>query len=93
MSLSHDDQLLYQRLVLHNLADRPISENDKIDMLDAYKVYFDTEHEHTACCWALDTCGLEDPEYKKLNDELSEAEQAREIAWNNYVAIRRRLFP
>uniref|UniRef100_A0A6C0JZP4 Uncharacterized protein n=1 Tax=viral metagenome TaxID=1070528 RepID=A0A6C0JZP4_9ZZZZ len=76
------------------LAVNEISGNDKHDMLDAYKVYFDAYNTWDACEEALETCGLpeEDPEYKKLKDELSEAYKAYDIAWDNYYAIYDRLF-
>uniref|UniRef100_A0A6C0JVU9 Uncharacterized protein n=1 Tax=viral metagenome TaxID=1070528 RepID=A0A6C0JVU9_9ZZZZ len=76
------------------LADRPMSENAKIDILDACKVYLDVENQYHACCRALSTCGLpeEDPEYMILEDACSEAHKALEIAWNNYRDIYYRLF-
>jgi len=78
----------------HYLADRPMSNNDKIDILDAYRVYLDAYNTLSACYRALRTCGLpkEDPEYNNLKDAREESSRARDIAWDNYDAIRRRLF-
>jgi len=92
MSLS-EYQRLYQRLELR-LADRPMSENDKIDMLDAYKAYLDALITFSACIRARDTCGLprEDPEYNNFKEAWSEAYKAVEIAWDNYNDIYDRLF-
>ena len=76
------------------LADRPMSENDKIDVLDAYKVYFDAYNTWIACCRAVLACGLpeEDPEYKKLRDAWDEAMSVYIIESDNYEAIYDRLF-
>uniref|UniRef100_A0A6C0K135 Uncharacterized protein n=1 Tax=viral metagenome TaxID=1070528 RepID=A0A6C0K135_9ZZZZ len=93
MSWTADDQHLYQHLE-RELADRPVSDNDKIDVLDAYKAYLDAYNKYYACIRARDMCGLpeEDPEYMILEDASSEAARVSNIAWENYYAIRRRLF-
>jgi len=66
-----------------------MSENAKINILDAYWAYFNASNTLRACKEALETCGLpkEDPEYKKLEDARSEAYKALEIAWDNFDAI------
>jgi len=83
----------YQSLERY-LADRPISENDQIDILDAYKAYFDACRQKDACNEALRTCELaiEELEYDQLYVAWSQAVQAVEIAWDNYRDIYIRLF-
>jgi len=78
----------------HYLAGRPMSDNDKIDILYAYWAYVDALKTLYACCRALERCGLpeEDPEYNNFKDALSEADSAYEIAKINYYAICDRLF-
>jgi len=90
---SIDEYQLLERLA-RNLVDRPISENDKIDILDAYMAFLDAYNKYSACCRALETCGLpkEDPEYKKLKDAREESARAHDIAWDNYFDIYNRLF-
>uniref|UniRef100_A0A6C0JY72 Uncharacterized protein n=1 Tax=viral metagenome TaxID=1070528 RepID=A0A6C0JY72_9ZZZZ len=75
------------------IANRQMSENDKIDILDAYKACIDTLETLYACIRALERCGLpeEDPEYKKLKDTWSKANDAHDIARDNFDAIDRRL--
>jgi len=76
-----------------DLENLPMSNNDKHDILHAYKVYFDALNKYNACIRAVETCGLpeEDPEYNNFKDACSEAERAYEIAFNNYDAINDRL--
>uniref|UniRef100_A0A6C0JWI6 HEPN domain-containing protein n=1 Tax=viral metagenome TaxID=1070528 RepID=A0A6C0JWI6_9ZZZZ len=60
------------------IADNPMSENDKMDIRDAYKVYSDAYNKSKAC--------IED-----TWDVWYEAHKAVQIAFDNFLAIRRRL--
>uniref|UniRef100_A0A6C0JWX3 Uncharacterized protein n=1 Tax=viral metagenome TaxID=1070528 RepID=A0A6C0JWX3_9ZZZZ len=83
----------YQRLERY-LADRPISENDQIDILDAYKAYLDALNTLRVSTDALETSLLarEDPDYKKLEDAWKDSTRVSNIAWYNYRDIYDRLF-